>query len=220
MTQFDKEAMMTTLSKGKLGDKTIYINFDSQAEHDNHWNTELMSVRHYFINLLTNLGSFQHYNLRVIYNLATSEPLSPHQDWANEGPPCAHLLYSKSHLRWSCKHQGWKRQRLYHTSDTSDSNMSKAGESPIPSAITCSSAGDSPSPNSTTVRLTPNHEVHLYPAFQLPPKFYQTRAQENRCLHTARQEYTRPTLKDDLPATIPISPIDEFEKEDADISDA
>ena len=211
---------MTTLSKGKLSDKTIYINFDSQAEHDDHWNTELTSVRHYFINLLTNLGSFQHYNPHVIYDLATSKPLSPHQDWANKGPPCAHLPYSKSHLRWSHKHQGWKCQHLYHASDTSDSSMSEAGESPILSAISCSPSRDSSPPDSTTVRLARKHKIYPYPTFQLPPKFYQARVQESGHLYTARQEYTRLTLKDDPPATIPVSPIDKFKKEDADISDA
>jgi len=44
MTQFDKEAMMTGLIDGKLGDKPIYINFDNQAKHDSYWEAELDSV--------------------------------------------------------------------------------------------------------------------------------------------------------------------------------
>jgi len=44
MTQFDKEAMMTGLIDGKLGDKSIYINFNNQAKHNSHWEAELSSV--------------------------------------------------------------------------------------------------------------------------------------------------------------------------------
>jgi len=36
MTQFDKEAMMFALSKGKLGNNPIYINFVDSAEHNNY----------------------------------------------------------------------------------------------------------------------------------------------------------------------------------------
>ena len=50
--------------------------------------------------------------------------------------------------------------------------------------------------------------------------FYQTKTQENGHLYTAQQEHSCLTLKDNLPATIPVSPINEFEKEDADISGA
>ena len=74
MTQFDKEAMMTGLIDGKLGDKPIYINFDNQAKHDSHWETELSSVRSYMTKLVNANRAYVHYNPLVIQDLATSQP--------------------------------------------------------------------------------------------------------------------------------------------------
>ena len=60
---------MVALSEGKLSDKTTYMNFEQQAEHDNYWKAELTSICHYFTSLLTNLSTCQHYNPSVISDL-------------------------------------------------------------------------------------------------------------------------------------------------------
>jgi len=47
MTQFDQATMMYMLSKGQLGNKTVYLSFDNDTNHDDVWTTELKSVQSY-----------------------------------------------------------------------------------------------------------------------------------------------------------------------------
>ena len=109
MTQFDKEAMMTGLIDGKLGNKPIYINFDNQAKHDPYWETELDSVRSYMTELVTANRAYVHYNPLVIQDLATSQPLitNPWDEWKINHPSHFHLPYANILLLWNSLTSRW-----------------------------------------------------------------------------------------------------------------
>jgi len=122
MTQFDKEAMMTGLIDGKLGDKPIYINFDNQAKHNSHWETELSSVWSYMTKLVTANRAYVHYNPLVIQDLATSQPLitNPWNEWKINHPSHYHLPYTNILLLWNSLTSRW----YYPTpSDTFDPSI-------------------------------------------------------------------------------------------------
>ena len=70
LTQFDKIAFMTGLKDGRFDPLNIYLDFDEDAQHDQFWNTELDSVRRFYIELVTSLGSFHFFNNTVIQDLA------------------------------------------------------------------------------------------------------------------------------------------------------
>jgi hypothetical protein len=111
LTQFDKMALMTGLRDGKLDDKLIYFDFDDDAKHDQFWTTELDSVRRYFIELITQTGVYNYYNLYVMQELAyDNDPidLSLLGNWSAEGrPPLLFLPYSQLALKWDSKRHKW-----------------------------------------------------------------------------------------------------------------
>jgi hypothetical protein len=77
LTQFDKIAFMTGLKEGKLDEKPIYFDFNGKAEHDQFWQTELDSVCQYYVELITQMGTFHSFNQFVIQDLAyNNEPLN------------------------------------------------------------------------------------------------------------------------------------------------
>ena len=109
MTQFDKEAMMTGLIDGKLGDKPIYINFNNQAKHNSHWEAELSSVQSYMTKLVTTNRAYVHYNPLVIQDLATSQPLitNPWDKWKINHPSQYCLPYANILLLWNSLTSRW-----------------------------------------------------------------------------------------------------------------
>ena len=95
LTQFDKIALMTGLREGKLDDMTVYIDFDNNAKHDRFWTTELDSVHRYYIDLITQTGAYNYYNLYVMQELTYyNEPinLSFLRNWSTEGHPLIIIL--------------------------------------------------------------------------------------------------------------------------------
>lgn len=111
LTQFDKLAFMTSLHGGKLDDIPIYFDFEDDAKHDQFWNTELSSIRQYYIELITRSGAYNFYNQFVIQELANfNEPLELSQlgDWDVEGRPTFIFLpYSQLILRWKSTLNKW-----------------------------------------------------------------------------------------------------------------
>ena len=83
-------ALMTGLRDGKLDDKLIYFDLDDDAKHDRFWTTELDSVRQYNIELITQTGVYNYYNLYVMQELAYGNELidlSLLEIWSAEGRP-------------------------------------------------------------------------------------------------------------------------------------
>jgi hypothetical protein len=212
MTQFDKEAMMTALSQGKLGEKPIYINFGQEAKHDDYWNTELESVRHYAVNLVTETLSYPYYNPYVISNLAATQPLTTTFDWEKEHPTYVHLPYSQSNLQWDENTQAWKR---FGSSDTSSSDMSEDESSPPPSMIDCSSPEVAPYLHDVTVRPIYRQKASVNPAFQPQLSLGQQDSTEERRRYIIQRFQQTQFLDDIIYSPIPRSPIDEFEQEDS-----
>ena len=98
---------MTGLREGKLDNIPIYFDFNDGAKHDQFWNTELDSVRRYYIELTTQTGVYKYYNLYVMQELAYyNEPvdLSLLGNWSTEGHPSIILPYSQLALKWNSKH--------------------------------------------------------------------------------------------------------------------
>jgi len=62
MTQFDQVAMMYVLSKGQLGNKTLYLDFDNNTKHDKFWISELKSMQSYITELALHNGMYTQYN--------------------------------------------------------------------------------------------------------------------------------------------------------------
>jgi len=68
MTQFDQVARMYALSKGQLRNKTIYLNFNNNAKHDEFWISELKSMWSYVTELALHNGVYTQYNPLFIKN--------------------------------------------------------------------------------------------------------------------------------------------------------
>ena len=86
---------MTGLQEGKLNDMTVYIDFDNNTKHDRFWTTELDSVHRYYIDLITQTGAYNYYNLYVMQELTYyNEPinLSFLRNWSTEGHPLIIIL--------------------------------------------------------------------------------------------------------------------------------
>jgi hypothetical protein len=66
MMQFNKEAMMFTLSKGKLGNKPMYIDFNDQKPLNTLSDTELTGIHKYFVKNITHNQAYHFYNPYVI----------------------------------------------------------------------------------------------------------------------------------------------------------
>ena len=128
LTQFDKLALMTSLHGGKLDEIPIYFNFEDDAKHDKFWETELSSIRQYYIELITRLGAHNFYNQYVIQELANfNEPIELSQigDWDIEGRPSfIYLPYSQLMLRWKPSLQKWTYQTHSENSLSPDSMRS------------------------------------------------------------------------------------------------
>jgi hypothetical protein len=62
MMQFNKEAMMFALSKGKLGNKPAYIDFDDQNPQNPLLDTELTSIHKYFNENITHNQTYHFSN--------------------------------------------------------------------------------------------------------------------------------------------------------------
>ena len=76
LTQFDKEALMAGLREGKIGPRTVYIDFNAHAEHEKFPNTELDTVQQYYIELMAQTSAYRYYNQFVMQELAHgNEPL-------------------------------------------------------------------------------------------------------------------------------------------------
>jgi hypothetical protein len=112
LTQFDKMALMTGLKEGKLDKKPIYIDFGDNAKHDQFWQTEFDSVHQYYIELITQMGTFHSFNQYVVQDLAyNNEPLDIdlNTNWEMEDrPKFIFLPYSKLMVRWNGKQHQWE----------------------------------------------------------------------------------------------------------------
>jgi hypothetical protein len=112
LTQFDKYALMAGLRDGKLDDITLYFDFDDDAKHDQFWNTELDTVRRYYIELITRTGAFHCYNQYVMQELAyDNDPLHLPLTycWETDGHPLHIFLpYSRLMLKWNSELHQWE----------------------------------------------------------------------------------------------------------------
>ena len=102
---------MTGLREGKLDDITIYIDFDDNAKHDQFWTIELDSVCQYYIDLITQTGAYNYYNLYIMQELMYYNKLidlSFLGNWSTEGCPLIILPYSQLALKWDSKHHKWE----------------------------------------------------------------------------------------------------------------
>ena len=128
LTQFDKLAFMTSLHGGKLDGIPIYFNFEDDATHDKFWETELSSIRQYYIELITRSGAYNFYNQFVIQELAHfNEPIELSQigDWDIEGRPSfIYLPYSQLMLKWKTSLQKWTYETHSENSLSPDSMRS------------------------------------------------------------------------------------------------
>jgi len=68
MTQFDQVAMMYVLSKGQLGNKTIYLDFSNDAKHNEFWISELKSMQSYITELALHNGTYTQYKPFIYHN--------------------------------------------------------------------------------------------------------------------------------------------------------
>ena len=95
---------MEGLRTGKLDELSVFFDFDDQAKHCQFWKTELDSVRQYYVELVTQTGSFYQYNPQVMQELAyNNEPLDlpTSVNWEREERPrFIHLPYSQTVLQW------------------------------------------------------------------------------------------------------------------------
>ena len=111
MNQFDQVAMMYTLCKGQLGNKTIYLNFSKDAKHNDFWISELKSVRNYITKLAFHSGVYTQYNPLVYQELAyLNAPLkqTPYPNWNKElHPKFVNFPYSDLTIYWDDDNGGW-----------------------------------------------------------------------------------------------------------------
>ena len=70
LTQFNKTALMAGLQEGKIGCKTVYLDFDNMAEHHKFSNAELDTVWQYYIELVAQTSAYHYYNHYVMQELA------------------------------------------------------------------------------------------------------------------------------------------------------
>jgi len=112
LTQFDKTALMTGLKQGKLDELSVYFNFDNDAKHDQFWQKELDSVRHYYIELITTFSIFHTYNGYIFQELTyNNEPLQLNNlaNWeVEEHPWFIFLPYSSIMMHWSPSQHKWE----------------------------------------------------------------------------------------------------------------
>ena len=143
LTQFDKEALMTSLKDGKLDNRTIYLDFDDEAKHNRFWETELASVRQYFIELVSQTGAFYHYNPAVYQELAYhNAPLElPFRPSWDSGTRPMHVILPYSRLsliwnptlrRWAYENQEWNDVGIYSPRSLNRFNLASLS---VPSLI-------------------------------------------------------------------------------------
>jgi hypothetical protein len=132
LTQFDKMALMTGLKEGKLDKKPIYIDFGDNAKHDQFWQTEFDSVRQYYIELITQMGTFHSFNQYVVQDLAyNNEPLDIdlNTNWEMEDRPrFIFLPYSKLMVRWNGKQHQWEIEEHSTNSLSSGSSYTRSSQ--------------------------------------------------------------------------------------------
>ena len=112
LTQFDKMALITRLREGKIGPKTIHLDFDNAAEPRRSPNTELDTVCQYYVELVSQTGAYRFYNHYVLQELAhNNEPLQlpVTYDWNTNGRPrFVFLPYSRLLLIWNTPFAKWE----------------------------------------------------------------------------------------------------------------
>ena len=112
LTQFDQEALMASLKVGKIGAKTIYLDFDNEAKHKKSSNTELDTVQQYYIKLVVQTSTYHYYNQYMLQELTHgNEPLHLPltYDWKTNGCPCFIFLpYSQLLLMWNSSLNKWE----------------------------------------------------------------------------------------------------------------
>jgi len=102
---------MAGLQDGKLDDITLYFDFDDDAKHDQLWDTELDTVRHYYVELITHTGAFHCYNQYIMQELTYDNkplhlPLT--YSWETNGHPSYIFLpYSCLMVKWNSKLKKW-----------------------------------------------------------------------------------------------------------------
>ena len=111
MTQFNQVAMMYALSKGQLGNKTIYLDLNNNAKHDEFWISELESVQSYVTELTLHNGVYTQYNPFIYQELAyLNAPLkqTPYLNWNKETCPTAiEFPYSNLTIYWDDVNDEW-----------------------------------------------------------------------------------------------------------------